>query len=133
MSRKGRRVPKTILLIDDDQDARTIFGTLFELEGYQVLHAADGAAGLAVARDRKPDLVMLNLFMPRMSGDQVLRGLRGDRETQDILCLFFTGDARYEQMGRALMLGADGFLTKPADPRAVLSMVQRLLGEVRNS
>ena len=120
---------KTILLVDDDYDARTIFGTLFELEGFDVLHACDGAHAVEVARNNPPDLVMLNLVMPRMSGYQVLKTLRAHDETAEVPCVLFTGDARPEQMGTALMHGADGFVTKPAEPRAVLHLVQQLLRE----
>jgi CheY-like chemotaxis protein len=118
---------KTILLVDDDQDARAIFGTLFELQGFEVLHAHDGPSAVEVVRNNRPDVVLLNLVMPRMSGYQVLRTMRSEEETADIPCLLFTGDARPEQMGRALMHGADGFVAKPAEPRAVLEMVQQLL------
>ena len=123
---------KTILLVDDDQDARAIFGTLFELEGYQVLHAHDGPTAVEVVRNNRPDVVLLNLVMPRMSGYQVLRTIRAEEETSETLCLLFTGDARPEQMGTALMHGADGFVTKPAEPRAVLTLVQQLLEESSN-
>jgi CheY-like chemotaxis protein len=123
---------RTILLVDDDQDARTIFGTLFELEGYEVLHAHDGPSAVEVVRNSRPDVVLLNLVMPRMSGYQVLRTIRAEEGSAEIPCLLFTGDARPEQMGTALMHGADGFVTKPAEPRAVLRLVQRLLAEDRN-
>jgi CheY-like chemotaxis protein len=130
---RGREVTpperKLILLVDDDHDSRSIFGTLFEIEGFDVLHAPDGATAVEVARNNRPDLVLLNLVMPRMSGYQVLRTLRAQRDTEDIPCLLFTGDARPEQMGRALMNGADGFVSKPAEPRAVLHMVQQMLQE----
>jgi DNA-binding response OmpR family regulator len=124
---------KTILLVDDDHDARAIFGTLFELAGFDVLHASDGAAAVEVARNNPPDLVLLNLVMPRMSGYQVLRRLRSQRETAEVPCLLFTGDARPEQMGTALMHGADGFVTKPAEPRAVLRIVRQILAEPSSS
>jgi CheY-like chemotaxis protein len=115
--------------VDDDPDARAIFATLFELEGFDVLHAGDGAHALEVARNNPPDVVLLNLVMPRMSGYQVLRRLRAGDETAEIPCLLFTGDARPEQMGKALMNGADGFVTKPAQPRAVLQLVRKILEE----
>lgn len=122
---------RTILLADDDADSRAIYGILFEVEGFDVLHAPDGPSAVETVRLRKPDLVLLNLFLPRMSGHQVLRALRSERATEAIPCLMFTGDARYEQMGMALIHGADGFVTKPAEPRAVLRIVQKLLDERR--
>jgi DNA-binding response OmpR family regulator len=106
---------------------------LFELEGFDVLHAGDGLSAVEVARNNPPDLVLLNLVMPRMSGFQVLRCLRSQEETAEVPCLLFTGDARPEQMGTALMHGADGFVTKPAEPRAVLRLVQQILGEPSSS
>ena len=134
---EGGEVPpserRTILLVDDDHDARAIFGTLFEIEGFDVLHAADGATAVEVVRNSRPDVVLLNLVMPRMSGYQVLRSIRADDETAEIPCLLFTGDARHEQMGKALMHGADGFVTKPAEPRTVLMMVQQLLEDPSES
>lgn len=119
----------TILLADDDEDARCIFETLFEIEGFRVLQAVDGPSAVEMARRTKPDVVLLNLVMPYMSGHQVLQAIRSDSETATIPCLLLTGDARYEQMGRALLHGADGFLTKPAEPRAVLNVVRRILDE----
>jgi DNA-binding response OmpR family regulator len=120
-----------ILLADDDRDARAIFSVLFEFEGFDVLHADDGRAAVEVVHLLRPDLVILNLFMPHMSGHQVLRALRADRETESIPCLLMTGDARLEQMGLALRNGADGYVIKPAQPRAVLRLVRRLLEEPR--
>ena len=121
----------TILLADDDRDARAIFSVLFEFEGFDVLHADDGRAAVELARTHRPDLVILNLFMPLMSGHQVLRALRADSETASLPCLLMTGDARLEQMGLALRNGADGYVTKPAQPRAVLNLVRSLLEEPR--
>lgn len=126
---RGRSGGGTILLADDDEDSRTIFGTLFEVEGFDVLHAGDGPSAVELARLRKPDIVLLNLVMPCMDGHAVLEALRTDRETESIPCLLLTGDARFEQMGLALMHGADGFLTKPAVPRVVLEVVQKILAE----
>ena len=127
----SEKLASTILLADDDEDSRSIFETLFEFEGFQVLHARDGRSAVEVVRRDKPDLVLLNLIMPHMSGHQVLEAIRADRETEEIPCVLLTGDARHEQMGRALLNGADGFLTKPARPRAVLQVVLRILDERR--
>lgn len=123
---------RTILLADDDRDARSIFGMLFEFEGFGVLHAEDGIAAIESVRLHRPDLLLLNLFLPRLSGHQVLQVLRADRETESLPCLLLTGDARLEQMGLALLNGADGYVTKPAEPRAVLRLVKHLLAEPRS-
>jgi DNA-binding response OmpR family regulator len=120
-----------ILLADDDHDARLIFGSLFEFEGFDVLHAWDGPTALKVIREGEPDLVLLNLFLPHMSGHQVLQTIRADGATATLPCLLMTGDARLEQMGMALINGADGYVTKPAEPTAVLRLVKHLLQEPR--
>jgi CheY-like chemotaxis protein len=121
-----------ILLADDDRDSRLVLGTLFEFEGFDVLHAGDGLTAVEMARESSPDVVVLNLFMPRLSGHQVLQALRADEDTASMPCLLITGDARLEQMGRALRNGADGYVTKPVAPRAVLRLVRRLLEEPRS-
>ncbi len=120
---------RTILLADDNEDSREIYRTLFEVAGYRVIQAPNGAAALSLVGTDRPDLILLNLLMPEVDGHGVLEELRGRPETEDIPCLVFTGDARFEQLGRAVQSGADAFLTKPAEPRAVLRFVEELLRE----
>jgi CheY-like chemotaxis protein len=119
----------TILLADDHDDSREIYRTLFEVAGYRVLEAADGRAALDLVHVERPDLIMLNIVMPELDGHGVLEQLRAQPHTEDIPCLVFTGDARFERLGRAVHSGADAFLTKPAEPRAVLRFVEELLRE----
>lgn len=125
----AERPSRTILLADDNEDSREIYGTLFEISGYRVMEAADGTQALEVAREHKPDIILLNLIMPGMSGHEVIRCLRDDPDTAGLRCLFLSGDARLEQMGRALMGGAEGYLTKPVEPRRVLEYVELLLSD----
>jgi CheY-like chemotaxis protein len=119
----------TILLADDNADSREIYRTFFEVAGYRVLEAENGQAAVDLASDHQPDLIMLNLVMPQLDGHGVLEELRARPSTEDIPCLVFTGDARFEQLGRAVHGGADAFLTKPAEPREVLQFVAELLRE----
>lgn len=123
---------KTILLSDDNRDSREIYGTMFTHHGFRVMEAEDGVTALRLAREEHPDLVVLNLFMPTMDGQTVLRELRADPETEDMLCLLLTGDSRPEQMGEALINGADAYLTKPVAPSRVLDFVRQILGEGRD-
>src|SRR5688572_19253764 len=117
----------TILLADDNEDSRDIYTTIFEVAGYRVLHAADGLAVLTVVSTDPPDVILLNLHMPELDGHGVLEELRAHPETEDLPCLVFTGDARYEQLGRSVQNGADGFLTKPVEPKAVVRFVDDFL------
>lgn len=119
----------TILLADDNEDSLDIFRTIFERAGFRVLLAEHGRAALEVVDRDPPDLILLNLRMPELDGHGVLEELRRRPETEDIPCLVFTGDARFDQMGQAVKRGADGYLTKPAEPRAVVHMVEQLLRE----
>ena len=93
----------TILLADDNDDSREIYRAFFEDAGHRVLEAESGLV--------------------------VLERLRARPHTEDIPCLVFTGDARFEALGKAVHRGADAFLTKPAEPRAVLQFVEELLRE----
>lgn len=124
---------KTILLSDDNQDSREIYGTMFTHHGFRVIEAEDGATALRLAREEDPDLVVLNLFMPTLDGQSVLRELRADPETEGMLCLLLTGDSRPEQMGQALINGADAYLTKPVSPSQVLEFVREILGQEREA
>ena len=117
----------TILLADDNADSRDIYRTLFTVAGYDVVEAEDGERAVEMTEDRQPDVILLNLRMPNMDGYGVLAELRKRAATQNIPCIVFTGDVRYEQMGRAVMEGADAFLSKPAEPREVLRFVQEML------
>lgn len=121
--------PKTILLADDNEDSREIYGTLFEHNGYRVHTAVDGPSAIETATEAEPDIVLLNLFMPGMSGHEVLDALRSNPETASLRCLMLTGDVRLEQMGEALIRGADAYLTKPVEPREVLEMVESIIAE----
>ena len=122
---------QTILIADDNDDSRDVYTTLFEVAGYRVLTAPNGLAALRLLEAEKPHLIMLNLFMPELDGHEVLKRVRAHPEMQHIPCLVFTGDARFEQLGQAMKSGADAFLTKPAEPQAVLRFVTELLKERR--
>jgi CheY-like chemotaxis protein len=117
----------TILLADDNEDSRDVFTTFFEVAGYRVLHAADGLGVLTVVSTDRPDVILLNLHMPELDGHGVLEELRAHPETENLPCLVLTGDARYEQLGRSVQNGADGFLTKPVEPSAVVRFVEDFL------
>lgn len=119
----------TILLADDNDDSREIYGTLLTHEGFEVLEARDGEEAVRVSRERRPDVLVLNLLMPELDGLGVLERLRSDPETSAMPCICLTGDARMERMGQAVMKGADAFITKPAEPREVLATIRAVLGE----
>jgi len=97
----------------------------FEFEGYEVLTAADGAAGLERARTHKPDLVILDIMLPRYSGLEVCKTLRGEGFTAPIIMLTARGQEIDKVVG--LELGADDYVTKPFSIRELLARVRAIL------
>lgn len=125
---EGRR---TILVVDDQPDERTIQRAMLTHLGYEVREAPDGAAALTVAVEAPPDLVLLDVAMPRMDGFSVCRALRADPRTAAVPVLFFTASVAGDMAQMAAAAGAQGILAKPVDPRVVAREVARVLGEPR--
>ncbi len=97
--------------------------------GYEVVTASDGEAGLKKAQSEQPDLVILDLMMPKMDGYQVCAALKGDQRYQKIPILIFTAKAGEEERRVGLEdCGANGFLIKPFEPASLLAKVAEILG-----
>jgi DNA-binding response OmpR family regulator len=127
---------ETILVIEDDSSIRKGLELNLSVEGYQILSAADGSEGLRLIRDRHPDLILLDITLPRLDGFSVLRALRKvDRETP-VLILSARGQESSKVEG--LSLGADDYITKPFGLGELLARVHAALrragrgGEKRN-
>lgn len=119
---------KIILVIDDQDDERAIQRAMLTYLGYTVREAPDGEAGVRNATEAPPDLILLDVAMPRMDGFAVCRALRADRRTTAIPVLLFTASVVGDLQRQAADAGADGVLTKPVDPRTVAEEVERLIG-----
>ncbi|MDP6823450.1 MAG: response regulator [Dehalococcoidia bacterium] len=102
-----------ILVVDDNPDVRLALTTLLEDEGYEVAEADDGDVGLEAARERKPDLILLDLMMPRMNGFDTLRELKRDESLSDVPVVVLTARRGSEDMTLAKTLGATDYLNKP--------------------
>ncbi|MBP6481660.1 MAG: response regulator [Pseudomonadales bacterium] len=114
---------QTVLVIDDDADARTISARVLRGEGCRVLEAESGDEGLRLAREQRPDLIVLDLVMPGMDGWAVLSVLKDNEETRDIpVVLQSMLDARDEAIGK----GAADFLDKPVNRRRLAETLERL-------
>ncbi|MDF2771597.1 MAG: response regulator receiver [Geminicoccaceae bacterium] len=115
----------TVLLIEDNEKlARGLRGNL-EFEGYEVLNASDGASGLAIARDRHPDLIVLDLMLPDTDGYRVLRTLRDEGDTTPVLVLTALGEEADKVRG--FRFGADDYVTKPFGLMELLARIDALL------
>ncbi len=119
---------RTILVVDDNADARAALSALLEDNGYRVVQAADGTDAVHLARAEAPDCIILDLMMPGMSGFRVCEDLRANPHLERVPIVVLT--ARKDQRDRsyARTVGADEFLTKPVRPAALLAAVRKHLG-----
>jgi two-component system, OmpR family, alkaline phosphatase synthesis response regulator PhoP len=116
-----------ILLVDDEPDILDFLRYNLQKEGYQVFTANDGVEGLKAAEVARPDLVILDIMMPRMDGVELCRELRNRPEFANLLIVFLTArDEDYSQIA-ALDIGGDDYITKPIRPRVFLSRIKALL------
>jgi chemosensory pili system protein ChpA (sensor histidine kinase/response regulator) len=115
----------TILFIEDTSEQRDLVAFFLELNGYQVSVANDGIEGLAQARKLRPDLILLDLGMPRMDGFQVMAEMRNDESLKDIPVVVLSAWAAAKHQEQAAAAGARAFITKPFDLADVLATVQR--------
>ena len=114
-----------ILLIEDEREIRANLRRFLVLKGHAVLEADSGEAGLALAGDA--DLVLCDVLMPGMDGFAVLERLRGDPATARLPFVFITASAEHEVRSRAADSGADGYVIKPFDLRAIAQTVETVL------
>ncbi|MDB5173840.1 MAG: response regulator with CheY-like receiver domain and winged-helix DNA-binding domain [Phycisphaerales bacterium] len=117
----------TILVIDDEKDLIDLVRYNLEKEGYDVIAASDGQAGLDVATRHRPDLVVLDLMMPGIDGLQVCQRLRADQKVGRIPVIMLTAKATEADRIVGLELGADDYITKPFSPREVVARVKAVL------
>lgn len=120
---------KTILIVDDQEDERAIQRAMLEHLGYQVEEANDGRDALDRIPQLTPDLVLLDIAMPKVDGITVCRTLRADPRTSELPVLFYTASPTEEWEDEVAGLNASGVLVKPVDPHDVATQVKRLIGE----
>ena len=116
-----------ILIIEDESDVADLLEMGLRKAGFKTSAAADGASGLQKARDNRPDFIVLDLMLPKMSGLEVCRILKGDTATSHIPILMLT--AKAEEIDRivGLEFGADDYVTKPFSPREVALRIRAIL------
>jgi len=122
-----------ILIVDDYPDALDIWALYLRSMGYRVSTASDGAAAIAEAERLLPDLIVLDLELPLVSGFDVAKHLRANPDTNGIPLIAATGYSHRGQLDRAREAGFDHILVKPADPDVLVAEIERLLGEHDNS
>jgi two-component system alkaline phosphatase synthesis response regulator PhoP len=123
----GVLMSKKILIADDEQNIVISIEFLLRREGFEVLVAGDGEAALAKVRAERPDLVLLDVMMPRMNGFDVCQALRADPDLGATRILMLTAKGRDTEVSKGLGLGADGYMTKPFSTKELLAEVRKLL------
>ncbi len=117
----------TVLIIEDNEKNRRIVRDLMQLKGYRTLEAPDGAAGLEMVRQHRPDLILMDIQLPAMDGYTLTRRLKADEATRQIPIVAVTSFAMKGEEGRARAAGCDAYLSKPIDIRELVETVQRFL------
>lgn len=118
---------KRILLVDDEPHIVKVVEARLKASGYEVLTAMDGFTALEMARKEKPDLIVLDIMLPKMDGYQVCALLKKDTRYAKIPILMFTARAQQEDIRMGEEVGADAYLIKPFEPKVFLDKVQALL------
>lgn len=118
---------KRILLIEDETDMVYALTLQLEATDYKVLSATDGQAGLDMARKENPDLIILDLMLPRMDGYKICRMLKFDERYKQIPIIMFTARAQDQDRKLAQEVGADAYITKPFDSKLLLDKIGALL------
>ena len=116
-----------MLIVDDEPDVRLLCRLNLEQRGHDLLEASTGSVALELARERHPDVIVLDLMLPGMTGYEVLEILKGDEQTSDIPVLVLTAKSRRADRARSHGLGASGFLTKPFLPSELCELVESLV------
>ncbi len=121
------RAPPRILIADDQPMNVDILQTRLAVHGYEILTAADGEEALAMARAQQPDLILLDIMMPKMDGTEVCRLLKGDEVLPFMPIIMVTAKADTKDIVAGLEAGADEYLTKPVDQAALVARVKSML------
>ena len=117
----------TILVIDDDFANRRVLQLVLKRNGYQAVLAENGGDGLRLAKETRPDLILLDFFMPDEDGFEVLTQLKADAALKEIPVVIFTVLVREESERKALELGAAAYVTKPFDIDEVVACIRCIL------
>lgn len=117
----------TILLVEDDPDIRELVAYKLRRGGFEVVEAGDGLAALGAARERPPDVVILDVRLPRLSGIDVCRELRAAPATAAVPIIMLTGGVRLQELEGAYAAGATDYLVKPFSPRELQRRVEAAL------
>ena len=116
-----------VLLVDDSEDNREVYAQYLSFSGFRVEIAVDGVEAVEKAASLKPDVIVMDLSLPRLDGWEATRQIKSAPETRGIPVIALTGHAVSESKKRALDVGCSGYLTKPCLPDILVSEIRRLV------
>ncbi len=119
-------MPK-ILIAEDEPDIRELVALILELDGYEIVQARDGQDAVEKARTERPDLILMDVRMPRMTGYEACETLKADPATQHIPVVFLSAKGQAGEVEAGLRAGAVAYLLKPFDAEDLLAQVKRIL------
>ncbi len=119
--------PKTILIVEDEPDILKTLTVFLESEGFKVITARDGIAGVDMVREKIPDLVILDLMLPKLDGFKVCRILKFDENLSSIPVIMFTARAQESDRKLGQEVGANVYIAKPFDPEVLLLKIKELI------
>ena len=119
---------KTVLLVEDNEDNLVVYRTILEHVGYEVIEARDGEEGVNRARADLPDIILMDISIPKIDGWEATERLKRDGQTSEIPIIALTAHALEEDRAKAMRAGCDGYLAKPVEPRRVVQEVEKFIG-----
>ena len=116
-----------VLVVEDTEVNRLVLSSRLGSQGYEVLVAVDGEEGLEKAQQESPDIILLDMYLPGMDGEQVTRALRGDPKTKDIPIIAITAHATSRRRDATIDMGCDEYEMKPVNFESLVEKITRLL------
>jgi DNA-binding response OmpR family regulator len=125
--------PPLILIADDNETNRDILRTRLRSQGYELLEAGDGQEALSIAWQHHPDLILLDVMMPKIDGFSICKQIRANPEWKDMRIIMLTARGRDVEREKGLALGADDYITKPFSTKDAIARVEAMLGRPRKA
>ena len=119
--------PRTVLVVEDDEDILSLVSKRMRLDGYEVIEARDGDEALELARERRPDVAVLDLGLPSLDGIDVIRRIRADDRLSGVIVVVLTARAQEGDVRRGFEAGADAYVRKPFSPTKLSETVSELV------
>ena len=123
----------SVLVVEDEDHIRSILEYNLKLDGFDVRVAENGRKGLELVHQRYPDVILLDWMMPEMNGLEMLSALKKDKQTYNIPVFMLTARAMMQDLGTALLEGADDYIVKPFDPKDLGPTIRHKLGKTIKS